>query len=1232
MAVRKLRTKIFLVLLSVVLLSVLALAALPLWFPWALGPVAKRFGASYADYRRVGYQRFELSNFGLTNGTTQVHAEQVRAFVPTAWLWRHFSGEKNEDFVTVKSWSYEPVEATTASSNASPVSVRASFEDVREVSAALRDWLPTAKLTNGTVRIDQQDVRIETAYWTNGSLAAVLSMSNMPPVKVLASTKAGEPWELRIDSEEREFHSVLSIDDRDDKLAVTGGVEVMTNHFDIAAEFPARGFIPATASVRAKAFTVPARSLGIPEYGDVAGSMEATWQTNHYNVQVVAKAAPQGTNLPPLDVELEASGDTNGAQLNVAKIVVPGMQASLVDPVALQFKPPYLSHAARMDFTADLDQQHWFIANGKVSGTATVYRGDKWPRAVFTASGAGVSTTSITTSNLAVEGELNWPVLDVKSTQVVMDDGSKISVTGKYDIASKTVTDGRVESSGAFGGQFLPADYSFASAQMTAQFSGPLTNLTHSATGEVKRVIVPGLNPVDVEVAWNGEGLHFQKAQAVVKAGGSVLSLRGSASFVAQEKGIELAALELSSSNQPPMRLQQPARLAIQETNGAWRLNISPIALGDGSRAVRLAADFDWPRRGSIQCSANGLDARLLRDFIPQANSKAVLNHFTFDGGWTNGPVAFRLAADATLTTQEKLPFSASAKLSGGKSGISIDHLSVSSATQIVCRAEGALPVSFDPTRKEEMLQIDAQAPLKVEALTDPKSILWEKIAEATGLRLREPNLTANLEGTWAAPQGQVTLQVQRIDFPQSEHPLPAIQNVDFLAVMDKAAARVEKCNFEVEQQPVTVTGEIPLHESFWAGLRHKRALPDWREASAHLKMENAQLAPFAPLLPQILSAEGTASADISLVPGGALHGELSVTNARTHALESIGPVRNIQLLARLDGRQLRLESASGEVGGQRVNVEGSVEVNEQLWRTNGLPNFEVRVSGTNVPLARNPSILLRADLDLAATNSGVQVPVIYGKVKLRDSLFLADIQTLVPERTSSARKRPPYFSVEAEPWAHWRLRVNVAGDGFLRVQTPLFHGKVSTVMSLEGTLKDPVALGQVKIDPGSSITFPFSSLDVKQGFVSLTSEDPYRPNLFVTAQARRFGYDVKMEATGPVDQPVVQFSSVPGLSSEEIVLMLTAGQVPHGVGMTTTTQQRAQGLALFVGKNLLSDFGLGGGGQERLTIRSGEEITETGRPTYDIEYQLTPRWSVIGEYDRFDQYNLNVKYKIYSK
>jgi translocation and assembly module TamB len=440
------------------------------------------------------------------------------------------------------------------------------------------------------------------------------------------------------------------------------------------------------------------------------------------------------------------------------------------------------------------------------------------------------------------------------------------------------------------------------------------------------------------------------------------------------------------------------------------------MLLTNDNREFRLAANIDWPDRGTVQCEAHALDARLLKDFIPQADADAILNHLNLTGGWTNGPIAFQLASDATLTTKEKFPFSANANVTGGKAGISIQQFSISSATQAVCRAEGNLPISFNPTRKGGLVQIDADAPLKLQMLTDPKSILWAKIAEATGLRLEEPNLTANVEGTWAAPKGQVTVQIQRIELSGLEHPLPSVENLDFLAVMDRATARVSRFNFDVEKQPVRITGEIPLGESFWSSLGHESRLPDWHEATAHLNIDHAQVAAFTSLLPEILSAEGTATADISLERGANLRGEFSITNARTHALESVGPIRNIQVLARLDGQTVRLENASGEIGGQRVKIDGSMELNEQIWRTNGVPLFQVRVVGTNVPLARNPSVLLRADLDLAVTNSGVVIPVVYGTVKLRDSLFLADLQTLVPERTSSARKRPPYSASKSNP------------------------------------------------------------------------------------------------------------------------------------------------------------------------------------------------------------------------
>jgi translocation and assembly module TamB len=1241
MAGQRFRKKLLWILVAIVSLLVLLVAALPLWFPLALRPIAKRLGASYSQYQRIGYQRFRLSGVTWTNRDAQVEAHEATAFVPSVWLWRHYTGNSNETFLTVTSWKYSPAGATQVSSKA-PASAYGIFQNIKKLAHTLKTWLPTADLANGTIVIKKGTLAVPQAIWAKGNLAASVAVSNQPPFAVTLATPKF-PWKLDFNWEAQQLRSSVTLEDRAEKLIVSGTADWLTNHFVLAAEFPDHGLTPETASLRADSFDVPARLFGLEQYSDITGALRAGWKTNHFDAQLIANAVPQGTNLPPLEVQLNASGDTNAARLDIAKISGPGLRADLPAPAVINYRPPFLSQPTALEVVADLDQLSvWSGAassqelQGKLSGKAVVYPAGGIPRVTFTLVGTSVSTALLTTSNLDVNAELNWPLVELKSSHIKMDDGSDVSLTGAFDVKQKVVSNGRLQSAGTFGGQFLPADYSFGSASVTAQFGGPLKSLTNSVRAEVKHLIIPRANPMDVQAAWNGEGLTFTNLEARLTAGGSALTVGGSGTLEGKNKTVTLTQLELSQGNKAALSLQKPVRISMSTqaattTNASLALNMEPLVLAGTDRQLRMAADVDWPQRGTLDCDAEGLDARLLADFIPQANAEAVLARLSFSGGWTNGPMTFQLASDATLKTKEKIPFSATAKLSGGSTGITIERLSISSATQAVCSMQGSLPIFCDPTRRDSVIQIDTEAPLRMQASTDPNSVLWEKIGAETGLRLSEPRLAANLSGTWKVPKGQVTLQVRRVELPLHQRPVPAVENLDFLAEMDRTAARVSRCNFQIAGQPVTFTGEVPLGESFWSNLRHQRRLPDWHDATGNLRIQNAELAAFNPFMPQLLSPEGSASADISLERGGNLRGEFSIRNARTYPLESIGPVRNIQALARLDGQTVRLERASAEIGGQRVNVDGNVELSQQLLRTKGLPPFQVHLTGTNVPLARNPSVLLRADLDLAVSNSSTETPLVSGTVTLTNSLFLADLKSLVPERTASPRQRPPYFSVEAEPWANWRLKLKVQGVDFLRVRTPLFQGKVSTALTLSGTLKSPVALGQAQIDSGSTVIFPFSTLDVRQGFVSLTSENPYRPTLFVDAQGKRFGYDVKMQATGPVDDPVIQFSSIPSLSSEQIVLMLTAGEVPASVGATATVQQRAGGLGVYVGRNLLSDFGIGGG-QERLTVRSGQYISESGRQTYDIELKLTDRWSVIGSYDRFDQYDLDLKWKVFSK
>jgi translocation and assembly module TamB len=432
-----------------------------------------------------------------------------------------------------------------------------------------------------------------------------------------------------------------------------------------------------------------------------------------------------------------------------------------------------------------------------------------------------------------------------------------------------------------------------------------------------------------------------------------------------------------------------------------------------------------------------------------------------------------------------------------------------------------------------------------------------------------------------------------------------------------------------VQGQPVNLGGELPLGESFWSGLK-KKQFPNWDRARGRLQIVDAEVSAFQPLIPDILVPQGELNLDLELFPGLKLEGEFDLDHARTRPLGSMGPVRDIGLHAIVRDRQIELRDATGKIGGATVSLSGQADLRGTNWLKEKLPPFALSLHGASIPLVREPEVVVRSDLLLALTKTNGAPPLISGAAHLRDSFYLSDLQDLIPGGVAAPSQRPPYFSVEEPFLADWRLAVDVDGQKFLKVRSSLFHGEVSANLKIQGSLRDPIALGDVRIDSGF-VRFPFVNLDVQRGLVSLSSQDPFHPQLSVLAASKQFGYDIRMEVTGSVDSPMIQFSSTPPLSSEQILLMATAGELPHGV-YTLTAQQRAQTVAVFLGRDLLSKLGIGDQSEQKLTLISGQEISEQGKPTYQVEYKLTDRWSLTGEYDRFGDYNAGFKWRVYSK
>jgi hypothetical protein len=727
--------------------------------------------------------------------------------------------------------------------------------------------------------------------------------------------------------------------------------------------------------------------------------------------------------------------------------------------------------------------------------------------------------------------------------------------------------------------------------------------------------VVPGLLPVTLTANW-----REKRFDAQARAGQSVLDVEGAAEWPGPV--VELARLSLRRDDAELYRLAQPSRISLRPE----RLSIEELRLVGPDRQAMLSCNVEWPRRGKIAGRVVGLALADFRDFLREPARDFSVDELTMQAHWDDGPMRFELDARGGLTANGQL-FSVRAHVVGDDTGIKVEPLTVQSEEIAVVSVRGTIPATLVPGRAPWLVKLMDDGRFDLRATTEPEPAFWEQLAKLTGVRAVDPDLELSVTGTPASPAGTVRLRARSLDWrvPGKEWALPKVENLHGEAEINRASVALKFFRFEVEGQPVRLTGELPLEAGFWTALVTQGTMPDWTKANAQLQIDRAQIAPFIRYLPPLLTPQGQLNVDLALQPGGKLAGQLTLTDAATRPVLPGGPIRDVEARVLFEDRTARLETFRGQIGGQPVSLTGRIGLPER-----GPVEMELALRGMNVPLVREPGLVLRSDLDLQLAQTTDRPAKITGEVVFRDSVFLQDLTTLLPVGLAAPGQRPPYFSVAEEPFADWTLDVKLRGERFLRVRSPLFRGELSAAFRLGGTLREPVVVGEARINEGS-VLFPFVSLRVEHGLISLTTANPYRPELFLSAAGRSYGYNVNMLMRGPADEPVVTFSSTPPLSSDEIVLMLTAGELPR-TETPAVGQQRASRLALYFGRELLTHFGVDEATAERLEIRAGEDVTEQGAPTYYIEYRLTDRFSVIGEYDRFNALNASLKWRIFSR
>jgi len=1225
--------------LWVIAVVVVMFAALPVWFPWVLRPLLNHYGIRFINYERTSYFRFKVDDVTAQWGNTRLAIKQFECVLPTAWAWQKLSnGERSTTFTVREGQLFVGLsENATGSRNEG---VNETLNEIVQAAETLERFSSVAELTNCRVVIDTNLVLLPRAIWRDQKLDAVVALPQRAgEITVAGNFESSTSPRLSATWKAHHLESQVNFTNTSPGWALSGKALWFTNQATFTAEFAPVGWWPTRGRIESAQWRIPAEILRLRGYEELAASMVLVLVSNRFDVKTSGTVQPgaefAANGFPEAKFEFAADGDTESINVREFHVEAPWLRTELANAIGVTWGGELMAKPAEFRIAADLSKLPGATMTGYVQGEGRVapWLGQT-PTLLFQLAATNLSVGKVDAERIRLAGAFALPQLSITELSADFGADSKLSGRGTLDVQRRELLQANWKFSGNFLNRFLSgAKYNELTG--SGEVTGPLTNLTHRSEITVKGLQVDQLKSVDAEARVLGRNLQLSSITARLNAGEKKLAIEASADLSGirqRQVNAMLTNVSLLHGNEVILALQQPCKLSFGvRTNVAgekWTLAVDSIDLAGAEQRVLLAANVSWPERGEVKLGVTNFAFSSLSDFWANNLTNIAVKSLVAEVSWSNGPVSGSVVASAILTNQDGQAFALQADVVADQM-LSVKRLRVETGYVPTLSVTGSVPARIFPGRSDGWLIWDAAQRIGLTGHWDDTELrdFSLPLGKDSKFSINRPELEFRIEGKPEAPEGSLRLAAHRIEWQSASNKLsiPPMENFQLRTELRPSGIELRTLTGRLDGQKVEARGMFPLSETDWKRLWEEKKLPDWSHAQGQLDLDSAQLAAFAKYLPRILAPEGQVTARLDLKPGKQIAGLLRLTNTSTYPLGSIAPLREISAALRFDGERATLEGFRGRIGGQPVSANGFVAI------ANGrLKDYEVKLHGTNIPVARSPEFLLRGSFDVSLRGESNAPPLLAGKVTLHNGLFAQHASSRVWSRPRRPSVRPPYFSLTNEPLANWRMDLALSGDRFLRVRTPVFSGLLSANMQLKGTLSEPVLTGDVRTDSGQ-IVFPFGGLEVNQGYASFSGNDPQGPTLQINASGRNYRYEIGLEVKGPAEIAAVTFSSTPPLTSEQILLMLTAGQLPQSEFSFSTTSRAGQ-VATFLGKDLYSQVFGSNRGEDRLIIRSGEDISEEGQVTYSVEYRLTERWSIMGEYDQYNQFNADLKWRIFAR
>jgi translocation and assembly module TamB len=1087
---------------------------------------------------------------------------------------------------------------------------------LRSIGQNLERWVGEATFTGGYIQIAGQRILVSRLSVKGGTLSGIARThgENIEFTVGLLSGLVQLGWQ----------EGKVAISGQVNRTGLSGVLRWEKNLATLTGVFENGKWIPETLLAEGKDWLVPASRFGLESiYEDLRGDFIMRRKGEGVQLALTGTARPKISSYPSAKYQLGGEVSPTHIRLDSLMIDSPQLIAHLSAPLEWREGQGWHGEGKPVfDCQADLGT----FTNGKVTGRAEGLArfeggpGQPW-NVHWTAKISDGSWCQATGASVEMRGLSDESATQIDLIKVTLADGSKAEAGGRllytngWDIQAATITGETSEAAlRAWLPGTFPHDLHLGRIGFAVKAGGHWPNLAYEGDVTAESGDLEGWATDQISFSGKGHSTIFEKLVVTAKRGkarltasvaGDLRSGLGGEVAITASDGRELASEGLSDFTWSGDHVTARIHLA-------------------GAADTKL--HLDWQDNGDVALHIRNIGSNWLADWrrapdLPDLTLREFeLNGRTLDSGLLDGVGSLNLSWRRPGLSE----IWASSGFRASEAGFAFTETKAGMGADTMFSGEGEVPWRIRNGLKAHVEPVEGHEWL-AHLDTLPGSTKWAELAQLAGLEVGEPTLAFRVSGPATAPLCEGALSLARLGMKGAGLPVGGIElktlRFDLAAKQDELA--VQNFSFEIDRQRVEAEGRLGLAPGDWAQLRNQPYIWMRDHAEARFIVRDASVAELVHYMPKILAPAGTIAADVRLTPGQNLDGTISLHGVSSRPLGGFGVMHDINMDLALAGHEVRIVAMHGMAGGEAVNISGGAR------RVDGaLPALDLTVKANRFPLMRLPGLLLRGDLALHIKTKPDNHTRIGGEIRLRDSLFLADVRPLIAASRESAATipaRPPYFSVETQPLADWELGLRVVGDGFLRIRTPVFEGVGSALFELTGTLFEPRATGEFWVERGH-ILFPFASFAVQEGALRLRVNDPYTPVLSFRATARRLGYDLRLEIGGTAEAPQLQLSSSPPLSAENLMLMITTGKGPTEDRGSASSTQRLAAVGAYMGRDMLRSLGLGTASEDRFTINSGEKISRQGRETYGFEFKLDPKWSLTGEYDEFDAYNAGLK------